>query len=112
MRISDLKNDVRSFVFEYNGTEVKLQYKPSAWTPQVEDELRNSETSDKMLEVLSEVISTWDVTEDDGQIFEPSPENLRTLPSAFVVTLIQKIWEDMAPGEVQGSFAGSSRRRG
>ncbi len=98
--LNHLKNDKRSVDVEYSGDSVHLVYRPSELTPTVMAEMRdaNEDGNDYFtVEILCKLLLEWDVM-DAGDPPTPLPivfDELKSLPSAFLSTLLTACTEDM-----------------
>lgn len=117
IRFSDLEADQREIAVEFSGNEVKLTYRPSAYTPILEEKMMQSLESKRpyngMAQVIADVVVEWDVLEDDGEMYPLEYEELRTLPSQFLMAVIEAITEDMSVSreELKNSDGGSQAKR-
>ena len=99
IRLSELKADVRKVTFDYDGSEINVEYKPSAITPIFQSKMRKMDTSDamNMVEAVSVMLVSWDVLGDNGKPIAITTNTLGTLPIAFVSKVITSVFEDMQP---------------
>lgn len=114
--VGQIKKDQRPLTVDYGTEQVNIVYKPSEWTPAVEQEWEDSEGSsmETFLNFLPKLITSWDVYEDEAQtkVLPLTYENLRTIPSALVMAFINAIGDDMVPGKgSRTNSSGNSRRR-
>jgi hypothetical protein len=117
IKLIDLAKDVRTCTVAFEDEEAEVTYRPSAYTPEIEDQLQTAieknRPSGGVADLLSGVILNWEVLEEDGSEYEPTRENLAKLPSAFLFTVINAITEDMqAEREDQKNSDAGSRRAG
>lgn len=106
IKFSELQKDERKLTVPWAGDEIIIRYRPSEWTPEIEDDLRAEQGSSAVLGVMSKLILEWDVLEDDDVPVALEIDRLKKFPSAFLLHLMFKIWEDMAPGEVKRPYVG------
>jgi hypothetical protein len=115
IRLKDLERDVRTCTVEYEGENAEVTYRPSAYTPFVEDKLQaaieSNRPSSGVARLLSSVLVGWEVLGEDGEAISTDSETLSALPSAFLFAVINAITEDMGTGreERKNSGGGSPR---
>jgi hypothetical protein len=106
----------RSTVHVPIGDEkLQVDYRPAVFTPAMEDQLRDLQAGEggrvgrRFCELLCQVVSGWDLEEDDGAPVPATPDRMVSLPSQFLSKVLQAIAEDMTAGEAPaGSGAGSA----
>lgn len=116
LSINSLKKDERPLTVPYGKEEVNIVYRPSEWTPAVEEQWTDTEGSGthEMLEFLNKIIVSWDIYEDDKQE-KPLPKELDSfyiIPTPLSLAFLREIQEDAVPGkEKRTSSSGRSKRR-
>jgi hypothetical protein len=116
IKLSDLAKDLRTCTVEYEGETAEVTYKPSAYTPQVEDNLQTAmETgrpSNAIARLLDGVVTAWEVLDEEGTEIPPVFENMKTMPSAFLTTVANTITRDMQSerDDRKNSGGGSPRK--
>lgn len=105
---SKIAGVVRNITVDYYGEQVKIEYRPDAWTPQNQEELmarRNGDGSatreaaqatKELVTGLAKALVRWDVLE-DGEELKPTEDVLATFPNAFLAHLSDAINRDMYP---------------
>lgn len=116
LRLSQLRADMRSVTLDIEGESLTITYRPSAITPEAEDQLRDlsgqARPGAALAELLANLIAGWDLFGDDEQPLPITPETLRRLPTAFLASAMQAIAEDIRPNgrSAATSGAGSLQR--
>lgn len=100
IRLSDIRADVRTVSFVYDGNDVNIQYKPSAITPVLQSKILKLDTNDSMnmVDVIVNVIVGWDVLDDKGKPIAITTATLGALPIGFVGQIVTSVFTDMQPG--------------
>lgn len=114
--LDNLKKDVRTCTVEYNGETAQVTYRPSGYTPEVEDRfqtyVQSSRSSNGFAEFLAGILISWDLLDDNGKEFPIELEDLRTLPGRFLTIVVNAITADMQEANDENrknSGAGSLR---
>lgn len=108
--LKSLFGKTRTVAVTYAGENITVEYIPSRITPAWEREfnelLQDSWKSRAIVETLSGVIISWDLTE-NGKPFEPTVENISKLPVDFLLEVFTAIMEQSRPNRPNGgTFAG------
>lgn len=97
-------------------TALEVTYRPSGYTPIVEDEFKGAIESDRsgnaFANLLDGLLIGWDLVDDDGDEIEPTLEFLRTLPNGMLVKISNAIIEDMGSGKNTRKNSGAPSQRG
>lgn len=113
-RISKLTSkEPKPFKVEFQGEHIEGTYRSDIYTAKLERELFEMSASplqqgQSLCKLASKLIVSWDVMNDDGSVFEPTEENLSTLPVTFVSEVVKTIGDDIRgnpTGKESGSFA-------
>jgi hypothetical protein len=72
-----------------------------AWAAEVK-KAREAWDPDALARTSADVIADWDITNDDGTPFPPTPENLASLPTTVMGRLSDAIAEAATPSESEG----------
>lgn len=117
MRFSDLVQDERSFEMSVLNEPVEIVYRPSAYTPVVEDQVQTLMDSRRpgngLAKMLSNVLIRWDILDDDGNEIEPTFDNLRQLPVPFLTDVVNAIGNDTrVDKETRKNSGGGSLKKG
>jgi len=116
LSLRDLMQDERYITLEIGEGTVEIHYRPSAFTPVVEDEMQRlietNRPGNGLARMLAGIVIDWDVLDENGQPLEPTVENLRRLPVAFLTRVTNAINRDSAAekDDLKNSGAGSRRR--
>lgn len=116
--LDDLKRDERTCTVEYNGQSAQVTYRPSGYTPEIEDRFQTCIESARSIngfaEFLANTLVNWELLDENGRQFPITLEDLRTLPGRFLTTVINAITSDMREerdDNLKNSGAGSSERK-
>lgn len=106
MKLSTVKSERKKLTCDFEDLgELNLVYIPGALTPEVEDEvvkaLSEPGQGKFITQFLSELIESWDLLDDDDNPIPCTPEGLRPVPIPFLGNVLDKIKEDMNPGEAK-----------
>lgn len=115
VKFRDLTKASKVATVEYQGETVTFTYRPSAITPQMQlvairmqtlaDEKGDSAPSEmaalmnNFVEVITNLIATWDVLGDDGQPLPVNKEWVSQMPLSFLSALFSAAVEDMRPND-------------
>lgn len=115
--LSDLQQDERELDVAIGENTLHIAYRPSGITPVLEEKLRETredERGGKMLvEMLAAILTGWDLLpEPDAAPLPIDEKTLQTLPTRFLVSLVEAITEDSNadPTKSKASAAGSPRK--
>lgn len=98
LSLTDLVNDRRTVTVTYLGHDVKVTYKPSAYTGEVAAQLGVMPT----WEFIVTIVEEWDVLDGDTPV--PVDEaNVNGLPIRFLRVVTAGILDDVNLGEAEGS---------
>lgn len=113
MQLSVLFKNKKTLTMLYMDEKLTVTYRPGHITPELQivmNELGsdlNSEDPgylDEMtrrlndyLEGLSQVFVTWDLMDAEGKVFEPTPDNLSTLPWEFLTAVWREVVAHNSP---------------
>lgn len=100
--LSHIKNDKHTITVHYFGDECRVTYKPSALTPMVENALREAEDNSVLIDTLCEMITDWEVLDEQNAPLPIEPDVLNTLPNALLGAILQGCREDMLPKSRNG----------
>lgn len=117
MRLSAVLADLTTLPIDVDGETLNVTYAPSSLTPELEDqymaEFETQRTGGALAKYLANVVTQWDLVDDEGEPVAPTEEILRTLPVKFLGKVFEAIAEDINPQKKTGkSFAGTSPRKG
>jgi hypothetical protein len=93
MRISQLRNKRVPLAIDLFDDVLNVVYDPTYLTPEVEDAIEASTTSEEMASILSGMLVEWDLLNDDESPFELTPEKLKTLPTVVLAMVVNKVAE-------------------
>lgn len=124
IKIGDLIADERTITVEYQGETAKVIYRPSAYTPIVEeraqDEIDNNRPGSGLANLLEGMLIRWEVVGEDGEELPPTVEVMREMPVSFLTAMVNAVVEDMnvsreeiknsGGGSLAGASKGKSRR--
>jgi len=107
MKLSEVKSERKKVVMDFDDLgSLNVTYIPGALTPETEDELvavMNEPGQSKFIcDLLCKLIEDWDLEGDDGAPIPLTLEGLKPVPINFLGGVLEKIQQDMNPGEAQG----------
>lgn len=113
VKLSALKGGTDTLVVPVGDDNVTIIYKPYAVTTEfsarMEDLARSDEAGiEEYLELLLEVLVSWDLLDDDEQPFPITASTLRETPARFLTDVLVEMREAQGVGEAKG---GRSARR-
>jgi len=117
MRISDMVRDRREITLVVLGEDVHITFRPSAYTPIVEDQVQrffeSARPGNGLARMLSSVLIDWDVLDDNNKPIEITEENLRQLPMEFLTSVSNALAEEnRVSREERKNSGGGSLRKG
>jgi hypothetical protein len=95
MKVSAIKSKTRQVEITYQGETVKVEYLVNALTPALQEEVQALEGIDSIVKQLHVLVVHWDVTDDAGTEYAITDENLRLLPTDFLVEILVGIVNDL-----------------
>lgn len=116
IRLSDLSRDERTVVLDWDGEQAELVYKPSGYTPAVEQELNADMTANlpnvAIAKMLSGLLKSWDVLDENEKPISTDFETLRKFPTEFLQAALAAVTGDQAASreERKNSGGGSPRK--
>lgn len=102
IKMSNVRNDKRTVKAIYYGEECEVTYKPSEWTPAVQDEIRDAENTDQMCATICSMVTAWDILGEDDQPVPLDVEHVRQLPQPLLLAVVTACQEDMVPKSKNG----------
>lgn len=98
---ANLKNNKRTVTGEYYGETFTVTYKPSEYTLAVQSGIDNPDTdetsNEKLINLLTNMLTAWDVLDEKGDPLPITPEILADLPVALLGAIQMCCREDMTP---------------
>ncbi len=91
-----------------NGVMIQVEYDSGFLTPEVEDRImaipgsQRTNTNRELMEIYSNMIRKWDLTDNKGKPVGTSPDELYRVPYKITNYVVAKIREDMRPNETSG----------
>ncbi|MBX6770884.1 MAG: hypothetical protein IRY83_04110 [Chloroflexi bacterium] len=111
VRLSHLAQDRRTCTLRVGDETVTITYRPGGVTPELEDQLREYTADQRggaaMVALLAHCLVEWDVLDEDGEPLAPTAENLRRLPTVFLVRVAQAITDDLRPNLQSAGASGA-----
>jgi hypothetical protein len=103
VRISDLLADERTVPMEVGAETVRVTYRPSAYTPQLEEDLRalneSKRTGAGLAHLLATTLVGWEVVDDTGAPYPTTEAALMALPTRFLWQVLAAINADLSVPE-------------
>lgn len=119
IKISHLKNDEREVTVTYGGEEAVVVYRPSGYTPVTENAMQDAMGDRRpgagLARLLSGILVSWDVLDEDGDQMDTTYETISKLPVPFISAVVSQVSDDMNSDreEIKNSGGGSrGKRRG
>lgn len=101
MRLSHVLADERNVTIEIDGEKLAVTYRPSSFTPEVEDAflstMDNRRSGNAMAQVLAGMLVGWDLQDEQGSVYPTTEAELRKLPMLFLGQVVEAIMEDIRP---------------
>jgi hypothetical protein len=115
--LSELQKDRKTVTVSVGEETAEVVYRPSAYTPEVEDEFRlaldGGRPSDALARWLASMVTAWELVDENGEQVPPTYEEMRTLPSEFLSLVVTAISEAGRPDkEARKNSGGGSLRKG
>lgn len=115
INLAELQNDERTCEVTYEGQTAQVTYRPSAYTPALEDALQTALESGRpssgIARLLEGVLLRWELLDENGEELPTTYEVMRELPSAFLVKVINTVTADMQAGREDRKNSGDGSRR-
>jgi hypothetical protein len=117
IRVTDLEKNERETSFTVEEEVVHISYRPSAYTPVVEDRmqqlLETNRPGNGLAKTLSTMLIKWDVLGEDNQPVPITVENLSALPVRFLSQVMGAINKDNSSDqETRKNSGGGSFQKG
>jgi hypothetical protein len=100
---------LKSLAVEFdNGVTIQVKYDDGFLTPEVEDriiaipESEKSNTNRELMEIYSNMIREWDLSDNSGKPIGTSPDELYKVPYKIINHVVSKIREDLRGNETSG----------
>jgi len=110
VRLSHVRSNRRTFVLTLDGEEMKVTYRPAAYTPALEAGMRAATDTpwqaEELAKFVASLVEEWELLDDDGSQLDASVEVCQTLPVTFLAAVVGGIGEDMKPGEAGAPSGG------
>lgn len=97
--------DIVEAVAEVGGEQIRVRFDRNRLTLNWGSRMAQAQTGqDTQLtaDLFGEVISEWDITNEDGSYYPPTGENLAKLPGPVVVAIVGAMNTAAVPGEAEG----------
>jgi hypothetical protein len=83
------------------GETLTVEYWPDRWTPRVErafaENYNNNRPTNAVVEMLCELVESWDLTDDDGVVLPLTVEGLDDVSASVLSFVMVMVQEDMTP---------------
>lgn len=103
MKLSDMTKEVRALAVNFKANNkalrVNVEYYPHRLNVPLYLQIRDEFTDhQKTVSYLSELLKSWDIEDDDGNIIPTTREALESekIPYLFLQLLLESIWVDMS----------------
>lgn len=115
-KLSELTASRKTITVPFGDAALKVIYRPAVVTPRLQKAVaqaqRDQDIEAGMLVPISKLIASWDLTDDQDERIDLTPDALADVPAALLLGIMEAIGEDMAPNRTRGddSSNGSSPR--
>lgn len=101
--LSQIMDETADGVATVGDLEIGFTYRPNAVT--VDMAMKLAEEKIDVIDLLSEVLVSWDVVQTEGEDFPPTAENMRLVPVPLITAISSQVsGADAQSGEATGSF--------
>lgn len=112
-KLSHLIKDSRPLTVDFDGQPLAIIYRPSAVTPTHHDEtmdlLEKQRVGSALARTVSNILISWDLTDENGKPYPVTEKALRDLPMQLLSKVSVAIQDDIAPNaQKSGTSDGSS----
>lgn len=107
MPISLDRDKTRTVKVEWGDETAGVTYYPNRVTPRWEEQFQQAESSTDMAEVLTHLLKSWEIVDENGEDLPPTVDVMVELPSSLLIHVFDEIRTDDATGE-QGKGSGST----
>jgi hypothetical protein len=100
MKLSQVLADRSSVTVPFGEHSLKVTYKPHVYTPKFQseaDRAAQGEDTDRLSAMLSPLLDSWDLTDDDGKMITLDVASLRSLPIKILSDVLLAILRDFNP---------------
>ncbi|MDQ3540921.1 MAG: hypothetical protein M3440_09550 [Chloroflexota bacterium] len=109
IRFASVKDIQKIATIVYQDTAFDAAYLPGKVTPRAMREFDdNTDNIDKITDMLSQFVSTWDVLDDEGERLPATKEVMLDFPLSFLNAILTAIIEDMNPSPPSGGASSLS----
>lgn len=106
IKVSDLRADVRTCTAVLGDEEAKVTYRPSGYTPDLEERIRANEGSPlqaiSLVEFIVATVEAWEIYDDEvaeaaGQPVPLTRAAISAQPAQLLMAVVQGIAKDVQP---------------
>lgn len=105
-KLTDLVASRKSISVPFGESALKVSYRPNVVTPRLQKAIaqaqREQDIDAGLLSPMSDLIHSWDLTDDEGGIIETTQDALADVPAAVLLAVLNAIGEDMVPNATRG----------
>lgn len=103
-KLTDLVASRKTIRVPIGDGALKVTYRPSVVTPRLQKAVaaaqRDQDIDAGMLEPVSKLIASWDLTDDAEEVIETAPDALADVPAQLLLAVLEAIGNDMAPNRM------------
>ncbi len=102
IRLADLESNLRTINVAYFQFNAVVTYRPALMTPEGDSQYAKAAEEGEdlnflLIDRLCKVMVTWDLVDEDGEMYPITPDALGKIDSGFLRAIIEAIGEDRAP---------------
>jgi hypothetical protein len=100
LKLSQLREEVKTGQVTFLEEVVDFGYYPAMLTGETLDALDTAQVAgqfSKLYDQMAPVLAWVDVLDDNGERMPPTPENMKTWPVAFTMSLLTQMAEEIRP---------------
>lgn len=100
MRLSEIYSQVKTITVPVGTGTLQVTYRPQAITPEMVDRMndtRGATPGEAIATCVVDLVSSWDLTSDDGKPYPITLESVRQLPIAFLAEITKAVTADITP---------------
>lgn len=97
IRLANMTAETIEVEVGFAGETAKVRIRPSVVTPELESMLDELGQTEGFVELISRLVASWEVIDETGAELAPTVENLRRLPTFFLVEVARSAMDALTP---------------